>query len=71
MKGKLKEEMSATNRKEICPEIGMKVLFSAATAYARKIDVKDRLIVLTGRDRGQLAKIDSGWIVIDQEWFAK
>ena len=59
------------NDKEICPEIGVKVLFSAATAFARKIDVKNRLVVLTGADRGQLAKIDSGWIIIDQEWFAR
>ena len=49
----------------------MRVLFSAATAFARKIDVKPRLVVLTSSDRGQLAKIDSGWIIIDQEWFAK
>jgi hypothetical protein len=63
--------MSITSRKEICPEVSTKVLFLAATAFARKIDVKDKVIVLTSRDRGQIAKIDSGWIIIDQEWFAK
>jgi hypothetical protein len=63
--------MSLTSKKEICPEANTKVLFSAATAFARKIDVKDRIVVLTSRDRGQVAKIDSGWIIIDQEWFAK
>jgi len=61
----------AQSKKDICPEVGMRVLFSAATAFARKIDVKPRLVVLTSSDRGQLAKIDSGWIIIDQEWFAK
>lgn len=61
----------STSKKDICPEVGVRVLFSAATAFARKIDVKDRLVVLTGCDRGQIAKIDSGWIIIDQAWFAK
>jgi hypothetical protein len=63
--------MSVASKKEICPDVNTKVLFSAATAFARKIDKKDKIIVLTSRDRGQMAKLDSGWIVIDQEWFAK
>jgi hypothetical protein len=63
--------MSATSKKEICPEIGMRVLFLAATAYARKIDVKPKIVTLTSSHRGRMATIDSGWIIIDQEWFAK
>lgn len=58
-------------KNDIYPEAGQKVVFSAATAFARKIKVKDKLVVLTGCDRGQVAKIDSGWIIIDQAWFAK
>jgi hypothetical protein len=60
------------NRKDICPDVGVRVLFLAATAFARKIDVKkNRFVILTGSHRGQLAKIDNGWIIIEQEWFAK
>lgn len=61
----------AQNKKEICPEVGMKVLFAAATAYARKIDVKPKIVVLTSSHRGRMATIDNGWIVIEQEWYAK
>ena len=49
----------------------MKVLFAAATAYARKIDVKPKIVVLTSSHRGRMATIDNGWIVIEQEWYAK
>lgn len=61
----------APDKKDLCPEIGTRVLFLAATAFARKIDVKRKLVVLTGSDRGQVASIDSGWLIIDQAWFAK
>lgn len=61
----------STSKKEICPEVGVRVLFLAATAFARKIDRKDKLVALTGCDRGQVAKMDSGWIIIEQAWFAK
>jgi hypothetical protein len=65
------ERMLATNKKDICPEVGVRVLFLAATAFARNIEKKDKVIVLTGSHRGQLAKMDKGWIIIEQEWFAK
>lgn len=63
--------MLGQSEKQICPEIGTKVLFAAATAYARKIDIKDKLVKLTSSHRGQVATIDNGWIIIDQEWYAK
>jgi len=61
----------APNEKQICPQVGTKVLFSAATACARKIDVKNKLVALTSSHRGYVATIDNGWIIIDQEWYAK
>jgi hypothetical protein len=63
--------LTLNKKKDICPAIGERVLFAASTAFARKIDVQDKLVTLTGGHRGRLAKIDSGWIIIDQAWFAK
>lgn len=42
--------------------------FITAVVYARKIQLLDRLVRLTGGHRGQVAKLDLGYIVIEKEW---
>lgn len=64
--------MAENKKKEFCPDAGSKIMFAAATAFARKIDHnKNKLIKLTGNHRGTMATIDQGWIIIEQEWYAK
>jgi hypothetical protein len=45
--------------------------FHAAVVYARKIDVNNKLVRVWGVHRGQMAKLDDGYIVIEEEWFPK
>lgn len=59
------------NEQEIRPKEGVKVLFLAASAFARNIDVKKRLVAFSSSHRGQVATLDDGWIIIDQAWYAK
>lgn len=69
MKG---ERLTESNKREICPEEGCKVNFTAATAFARKIVHNEKKVVsLTGNHRGTVATIDLGWIIIDQKWYTK
>lgn len=59
------------NKREIRPEEGAKVLFLSASAFARKIDVKKKVIAFSSSHRGQTATLDDGWIIIDQAWYPK
>ncbi len=43
--------------------------FTAATAYARKINVSPQLVRLTGGHRGQTAKLDLGYLIIEKRWY--
>jgi hypothetical protein len=45
--------------------------FHAAVAYARKIDVSNKLVRIWGVHRGQMAKLDDGFLIIEEEWFPK
>ena len=54
---------------EITPPGGTKVNFDAAVVFARKIDVSRKPIALTGSHRGVRAKVDMGWLIIEQRWF--
>jgi hypothetical protein len=45
--------------------------FRAATVYARKISVREGLVRLSGVHRGKIAKIDNGYIIIEEQWFSK
>ena len=43
--------------------------FKKATLYARKIDKKRYTVRLTSGDRGQVAKVEDGHIVIERKWY--
>jgi hypothetical protein len=45
--------------------------FHTAVVYARKIDVSNKLIRVWGVHRGQMAKLDTGYLVIEEKWFPK
>ncbi|HEX69609.1 MAG TPA: hypothetical protein ENG10_04875 [Candidatus Bathyarchaeota archaeon] len=62
-----------SDNKELLPKVGTKILFKAATAFARKITFKG-LVILSGSHRGQMATLDNGYIIIDRlgrQWFPK
>ena len=61
----------SNNVHEERPKERSKILFLAATAFARKIDVKKNLVALSSSHRGQVATMDNGWIIIDQAWYPK
>jgi uncharacterized protein YggU (UPF0235/DUF167 family) len=54
---------------EIRPPEGAKVNFTAATVFARKIDVAKRQVMLTGGHKGNKASLDIGWLIIDRQWY--
>lgn len=54
---------------EITPSGGTKVIFAAATAFARKIVVFKKPVRLTSGHRGKRASLDEGWLIIDQKWY--
>jgi len=43
--------------------------FKRATLYARKIDKKRYTVRITCGDRGQVAKVENGHIVIERKWY--
>lgn len=45
------------------------IWFSSGTIYARKIDVNTKLISFTGVHRGKMAKVDTGYLIIEKQWF--
>ena len=47
------------------------IWFSSATVYARKIDVYHKLVAFTGVHRGQMAKLETGYLIIEKQWFPK
>jgi len=63
--------MAKSPRKEIYPEPGSKVHFKAATIFARKIDLRKDLVIMTGGHRGQSAKCREGFLIIDKPWYPK
>lgn len=48
-----------------------KIHFRAATAIARKIQLYDQLVKSSGAHRGQMAKLDNGYLIIEKAWFSK
>ena len=55
---------------DICPEPVVKVFFAAATAFAERIDKKDKRVQVSGDHRGFMAILDNGFIIIDQKWYS-
>ena len=45
--------------------------FHTAVVYARKIDLSNKLVRVWGVHRGQMAKLDDGFLIIEEEWFPK
>lgn len=45
--------------------------FSAALVYARKIDVSPKVVTAFNVHRGRMAKLDTGFLIIEQQWFPK
>lgn len=45
------------------------IYFASATAYARKISILPRLVRLTGGHRGQMAKLELGYLIIEKRWY--
>jgi len=45
------------------------IRFRAATVYAKKIVISPKLVAFTSAHRGQMAKLDEGILIIEQEWF--
>ncbi|MHB2036160.1 MAG: hypothetical protein ACYCPW_05390 [Nitrososphaerales archaeon] len=45
------------------------VSFTTATVYARKIALSPKLVRLTGGHKGQMAKLDLGYLVVEKEWY--
>ena len=54
---------------EISPPASTKVYFEAAFVFARKIVVRKNVIKLTGKHRGKMARLDKGWLIIEEKWF--
>ena len=48
-----------------------KIHFAAAVVYARKIVVHPKIISFTKVHRGQMAKLDYGYLIIEEKWFLK
>ncbi|MGA9387961.1 MAG: hypothetical protein WBV70_03945 [Candidatus Bathyarchaeia archaeon] len=55
---------------ELTPKGGTKINFGASTVFARKIVVNKKPIMLTGKHKGMRATLDSGWMIIEQEWYS-
>ncbi len=59
--------MSGKSEAQI-PDVGSKLNFAAATVHARKIHVQPKPIGFTSCHRGQCAKCDYGYIIIEKKW---
>jgi hypothetical protein len=59
--------MSAKSN-ELSPVENTKVLFQKATVFARKIDKDNKPISFTGSHRGQRAKCEAGFLLIEKQW---
>jgi hypothetical protein len=55
---------------DIVPNIGSRVFFAAATAYAERINRKDKRVQISGAHRGFMATLDNGFLIIDQKWYS-
>ena len=62
--------MSKPNN-ESYPVAGSIINFVAATACARKIEQCTKKINFSSSHRGQIAKLEKGYLIIDQEWYVK
>jgi hypothetical protein len=58
-------------KQDVCPEPGTRVLFAAATAFAERIDKKDKRVHVSGAHRGVVATMDNGFLIIDQKWYSR
>jgi hypothetical protein len=47
------------------------IYFHTAVVYARKIVMGNKLISAWGVHRGQMAKLDTGYLIIEEKWFPK
>jgi hypothetical protein len=45
------------------------ISFTAATVYARKIVLAPKLVRLTEGHKGQVAKLDLGYLIVEKEWY--
>ena len=52
-------------------EVVDSIKFNSAIVYARKINLSKQLIRVWGVHRGQKVKLDTGYLVIEEEWFPK
>ena len=39
--------------------------------YARKIDIKPKIVNAFNVHRGSMASLDTGFLIIEEEWFPK
>jgi hypothetical protein len=45
--------------------------FAAATVYARKIVENPKKLVSYGTHRLRMAKLDTGYLIVERRWFPK
>lgn len=50
---------------------GQIVYFEAATIFARKIRLCKELVRLSHAHKGQMAKAEIGYLIVDREWYPK
>jgi len=53
------------------PPAGSIINFVAATAFARKIEPCHRKNAFSSAHRGNMAKMEKGYLIIDQAWYVK
>ena len=56
---------------KLFPSAGQLVFFVAAIVNARSIDKRDKPIKGSSSHRTQMAKVEDGYLLIDQEWHVK
>ena len=61
----------SNNGEELFPSKGSIVYFTKATAFARDIDLKPKLVKLSGSHRGKMADLEDGYIIIRKSWYIK
>jgi hypothetical protein len=59
------------NQNDWFPPAGIKVHFTSAVVYARSIEKKDKPVKGSSSHRTQMAKVETGYLLIDQEWYVK
>jgi hypothetical protein len=59
------------NKSDIFPSAGCKVYFVSATVYARTIEKNNKPVKGSSSHRTQMAKVEDGYCLIDQNWYIK